>query len=60
MVSLFDFRSEGRWFEPGLCRRVVFPPLCLCPSRCKHGLPPGDHNAGREPCDGLESHSGAG
>ena len=23
MVSAFYFRSEGRWFEPGLCRRVV-------------------------------------
>ena len=23
MVSTLDFRSEGRWFEPGVCRRVV-------------------------------------
>ena len=23
MVSTLDFRSGGRWFEPGLCRRVV-------------------------------------
>ena len=23
LVSAFDFQSEGRWFEPGLCRRVV-------------------------------------
>ena len=23
MVSALDFRSGGRWFEPGLCRRVV-------------------------------------
>ena len=23
MVSALDFRSEGRWFEPGLCCRVV-------------------------------------
>ena len=23
MVSAFDFRSAGRWFEPGLRRRVV-------------------------------------
>ena len=23
MVSELDFRSGGRWFEPGLCRRVV-------------------------------------
>ena len=23
MVSAFDFRSGGRWFEPGHCRRVV-------------------------------------
>ena len=23
MVSALDFRSRGRWFEPGLCRRVV-------------------------------------
>ena len=23
MVSAFCFRSEGRWFEPSLCRRVV-------------------------------------
>ena len=21
--SALDFRSESRWFEPGLCRRVV-------------------------------------
>ena len=24
MVSALDFRSRGRWFEPGHCRRVVF------------------------------------
>ena len=24
MVSAFDFEPEGRWFEPGLCRCVVF------------------------------------
>ena len=23
MVSALDFRSRGRWFEPGLRRRVV-------------------------------------
>ena len=23
MVSALDFRSGGRWFEPGLCRRRV-------------------------------------
>ena len=23
VVSALDFRSGGRWFEPGLCRRVV-------------------------------------
>ena len=23
MLSALEFRSEGRWFEPGLCRRVV-------------------------------------
>ena len=23
MVSTLDIRSGGRWFEPGLCRRVV-------------------------------------
>ena len=23
MVSALDFRSGGRWFKPGLCRRVV-------------------------------------
>ena len=23
MVSALDFRSKGRWFEPGHCRRVV-------------------------------------
>ena len=23
MVSALDFRSDGRWFEPGLCRRVA-------------------------------------
>ena len=23
MVSALDFRSRGRWFEPGHCRRVV-------------------------------------
>ena len=23
MVSALDFRSGGRWFEPGHCRRVV-------------------------------------
>ena len=23
MVSALDFQSGGRWFEPGLCRRVV-------------------------------------
>ena len=23
MVSVLDFRPGGRWFEPGLCRRVV-------------------------------------
>ena len=23
LVSALDFRSGGRWFEPGLCRRVV-------------------------------------
>ena len=23
MVSALDFRSRGRWFEPGQCRRVV-------------------------------------
>ena len=23
MVSALDFRSSGRWFEPGHCRRVV-------------------------------------
>ena len=23
VVSALDFRSEGRWFKPGLCRRVV-------------------------------------
>ena len=23
MVSALDFRSGGRWFEAGLCRRVV-------------------------------------
>ena len=23
MVSASDFQPEGRWFEPGLCRRVV-------------------------------------
>ena len=23
MVSALDFRSGGRWFEPGLCRCVV-------------------------------------
>ena len=23
MVSALDFRSGGRWFEPGQCRRVV-------------------------------------
>ena len=23
MVSAFDFRYGGRWFERGLCRRVV-------------------------------------
>ena len=24
MVSEFDFRSGGRWFEPHHCRRVVY------------------------------------
>ena len=23
MVSPLDFRSGGRWFDPGLCRRFV-------------------------------------
>ena len=23
MVCALDFRSRGRWFEPGHCRRVV-------------------------------------
>ena len=23
MVNALDFRSKGRWFEPGHCRRVV-------------------------------------
>ena len=23
MVSALDFRSRGRWFEPGFCLRVV-------------------------------------
>ena len=23
MISVSDFRSEGRWFEPSLCCRVV-------------------------------------
>ena len=23
MVSTLDFRSGGRWFEPGFCGRVV-------------------------------------
>ena len=23
MVGALDFRSGGRWFKPGLCRRVV-------------------------------------
>ena len=23
VVSALDVRSEGRWFEPGFCRRVV-------------------------------------
>ena len=23
MVSAFDFRTEGRWFEPSLCYHVV-------------------------------------
>ena len=23
VFSALDFRSRGRWFEPGLCRRVV-------------------------------------
>ena len=23
MISALDFRSRGRWFEPGHCRRVV-------------------------------------
>ena len=23
MVGALDFRSRGRWFEPGHCRRVV-------------------------------------
>ena len=23
MVSALDFRSRGRWFEPGFCRRIV-------------------------------------
>ena len=22
-LSALDFRSEGRWFEPGLCHRLV-------------------------------------
>ena len=23
VVSMFDFRSGGRWFKPSLCRHVV-------------------------------------
>ena len=30
MVSALDFRSGGRWFEPGLCRRVVSLDEKLC------------------------------
>ena len=24
VVNTLDFQPEGRWFEPGLCRHVVF------------------------------------
>ena len=37
MVSVLDFRSEGRWFEPSLCHRVVSLDkklYCLSSSRC--------------------------
>ena len=30
VVSALDFRSGGRWFEPGLCRRVVSLDKKLC------------------------------
>ena len=30
MVSASDFQPEGRWFEPGLCRCVVFLGKKLC------------------------------
>ena len=23
MINVLDYRSGGRWFEPGLCRRIV-------------------------------------
>ena len=40
MISVLDFQPEGRWFEPGLCRRVVSldklskETRCLCPPGC--------------------------
>ena len=30
MVSTSDFEPEGRWFEPGLCCRVVSLDKKLC------------------------------
>ena len=50
MVSSLDFRSEGQWFEPGLCHCVVsfrqetlFHIVSLHPG-VQMGT--GDHNAG--------------
>ena len=43
LVSVLDFRSGGRWFEHGLCRRVVSLDKKLCST---FSLFIGDHNAG--------------
>ena len=62
MVSALDFRSRGRWFEPGHCRRVVsldkklYSTLCLFTQ--VHKWVPAIIMLGGEPCNELASHPG--
>ena len=68
MVSALDFRSEGRWFTPGLCRRVVsldknhYSTLSLFTQvyKCVPAIMMlrGGGGGGGGPCDGLAFHPG--